>query len=111
MSNRQWPTTATSAGGFGVDQALGLIRQVPLGGLNDHMVIDVIRKTLASAGIDIQALLDAAALRQDEVTGEIVRLQNEISTLQQQIEEKKSQVQFYQEQQEEIGSLRDRFET
>jgi predicted nuclease with TOPRIM domain len=97
-------------GAFGVDQALGLLRQVPLGGLNDHMVIDVIRKTLASAGIDLQALMDAAALRQDEVTGEIVRLQNEISTLHQAIEEKTAQVQRLQEQQEEIGSLRDRFE-
>jgi hypothetical protein len=96
--------------GFGVDQALGLLRQVPLGGLNDHMVIDVMRKTLASAGIDMQALLDAASLRQDEVTGEIVRLQNEISTLHQAIEEKTAEVQHLQEQQEEIGLLRDRFE-
>jgi hypothetical protein len=96
--------------GFGVDQALGLLRQVPLGGLNDHMVIDVMRKTLASAGIDMQVLMDAAALREDEVTGEIVRLQNEISTLHQAIEEKTAEVQRLQEQQEEIGLLRDRFE-
>ena len=107
MSNRQY--TGGSVG-FGVDQALGLIRQVPLGGLNDHMVIDVIRKTLASAGIDIQALMDAASLREDEVTGEIVRLQGEISALHQAIEEKTAQVHRLQEQQEEIGSLRDRFE-
>jgi hypothetical protein len=109
MSNRQWPSTSNTAG-FGVDQALGLLRQVPLGGLNDHMVIDVIRKTLASAGIDIQTLMEAASLRQDEVTGEIVRLQSEISALHQAIEEKTAQVQHLQEQQEEIGSLRDRFE-
>jgi predicted nuclease with TOPRIM domain len=107
MSNRQWPSSGAA---FGVDQALVLLRQVPLGGLNDHMVIDVIRKTLASAGIDIQTLMDAAALRQDEVTGEIVRLQSEISALHQAIEEKTAQVQRLQEQQEEIGSLRDRFE-
>jgi len=105
--NRQY---SSGGAGFGVDQALDLIRQVPLGGLNDHMVIDVMRKTLASAGIDLQALMDAAALRQDEVTGEIVRLQNEISTLHQAIDEKTAQVQHLQEQQEEIGSLRDRFE-
>ena len=106
--NRQYNT---GSGGFGVDQALGLLRQVPLGGLNDHMVIDVIRKTLASTGIDISALMDAAALRQDEVTGEIVRLQSEISSLHQSIEEKTNHVQNLQEQLAELGSLRDRFET
>jgi hypothetical protein len=107
MINRQY---AGGTGSFGVDQALELIRQVPLGGLNDHMVIDVMRKTLASAGIDIQSLMDAAALREDEVTGEIVRLQNEISSLHQAIEQKTTEVQRLQAQQEEIGSLRDRFE-
>jgi len=106
--NRQYNVGSS---GFGIDQALQLLRTVPLGGLNDHMVIDVIRKTLASTGIDIQELMAGVSLREDEVTGEIVRLQNEISSLQQAIEEKKAQVQQLQEQQEELGSLRDRFET
>lgn len=105
MSNRQ------QGAGFGVDQALDLLHNVPLGGLNDRMVIDVIRKTLASAGIDVQTLLDAAALRQDEVTVEIVRLQGEISALHQAIEDKTEQVRRYQEQLAELGSLRDRFES
>ena len=106
--NRQY---GVGSAGFGIDQALQLLRQVPLGGLNDHMVIDVIRKTLASAGIDIQVLMDGVSLREDEVTGEIVRLQSEISSLHQAIEEKTAQVQRLQEQQEELGSLRDRFGT
>ena len=96
--------------GFGVEQALELLRQVPLGGLNDRMVIDVIRKTLASAGINLQALMEAAAYRQDEMTNEIVRIQSEISALHQAIEDKTAQVQMYQSQLAELGSLRDRFE-
>jgi len=97
-------------GGFSVEQALELFRQVPLGGLNDRMVIDVVRKTLASAGIDIRQLLEAAAFRQDEMTNEIVRIQSEISALHQAIEDKTTQVQMYQSQLAELGSLRDRFE-
>jgi hypothetical protein len=97
--------------GYGVEQALELFRQVPLGGLNDRMVIDVVRKTLESTGISIQSLLDAAAIRQDEMTNEIVRIQGEISALHQAIEEKTMQVQMYQAQLAELGSLRDRFES
>ncbi len=99
------------ASGFGVEQALELLRQVPLGGLNDRMVIDVIRKTLASTGINLQALMEAAAYRQDEMTNEIVRIQSEISALHQAIEDKTAQVQMYQSQLAELGSLRDRFES
>jgi hypothetical protein len=108
MSNWQ---SGGQAGGFGVEQALELFRQVPLGGLNDRMVIDVVRKTLESTGISIQTLLETAAFRESEMQNEIMRIQGEIATLHQAIEEKNMQVQVYQRQLTELGSLRDRLES
>jgi hypothetical protein len=107
MSN--WQQGGTTAA-FSVEQALALLRQVPLGGLNDRMVIDVIRKTLESTGISIPSLLETAAFRESEMQNEIMRIQSEISALHQAIEEKNSQVQAYQAQLSELGTLRDRFE-
>ncbi len=95
---------------YGVEQALALLKQVPAEGLNEKVVVEVIRKTLESTGISIPQLLDAAARRQDDVTNEIVRIQGEIASLHHTIEEKTSIVQVYQEQLAEIGSLRERFE-
>jgi len=102
-------STAPSSG-YGVEQALTLLRQVPLDGLNEKVVVTVIRKTLESAGISIPHLLDAATRQQDAVTNEIVRIQGEIASLHQAIEEKSRTVQVYQQQLAEIGSLRERFE-
>ena len=95
---------------YGVDQALMLLRQIPSDRSNQKMVVSIVRQTLESTGINIQMLLEAATLRQDEVTNEIVRIQGEIATYHQAIEEKTVIVQQYQEQLAEIGSLRERFE-
>ena len=95
---------------YGVDQAIMLLRQIPSDRTNQKMVVNIVRKTLESAGIDIPRLLEAATQRQDEVTNEIVRIQGEISSFHQAIEEKTVIVQQYQEQLAEIGSLRERFE-
>ncbi len=95
---------------YGVDQAIMLLRQIPSDRTNQKMVVSIVRKTLESAGIDIPRLLEGATQRQDEVTNEIVRIQGEISSFHQAIEEKTVIVQQYQEQLAEIGSLRERFE-
>jgi len=95
---------------YTIDQAMALMRSVPVEGLNERLVVQVIRKTLESAGISIPHLLGAVVQRQDEVTNEIVRIQTEIASLHQQIEIKTAQVQNYQEQLAEIDRLRERFE-
>lgn len=95
---------------YTVEQALDLLKRVPLDGLNEKVVVKVIRATLESAGISIPHLLEAANTRQDQVTNEIVRIQGEIASLHQAIEEKSALVQGYQEQLADIGSLRERFE-
>lgn len=95
---------------FTVEQALHLMKSVPTEGMPEKVVVRVIRTTLESVGISIPDLLAAASRRQDEVTNEIVRIQGEIASLHQAIEEKSAQVAYYQEQLGEIGSLRERFE-
>jgi DNA repair ATPase RecN len=95
---------------YSIDQALALMRSVPAEGLNERLVVQVIRKTLESAGISIPQVLGAVVQRQDEVTNEIVRIQTEIASLHQQIEIKTAQVQNYQDQLAEIDQLRERFE-
>jgi hypothetical protein len=101
------PGTST---GYTIEQALDLLKSVPTEGMPEKLVVQVIRTTLESVGISIPQLLEDAARRQDQVTNEIVRIQGEIASLHQAIEEKSAQVAYYQEQLGEIGSLRERFE-
>ncbi len=95
---------------YTIDKVLSLLREVPSDGPNSKLVIQVIRKTLDSAGINIQTVLEMANQRQDAVTSEIVRLQTEISSLRQAIEEKTNQVTTLQTYLAEMGDLRERFE-
>jgi hypothetical protein len=95
---------------YGVDQALSLMKQVPLEGLNEKLIVSVIRRTLESMGVNIPTLLQASAERQDDITQHIVGLQSEIASMNQAIEEKRSQVNQLQDQLREIGLLMERFE-
>jgi hypothetical protein len=95
---------------YTIEQALQLMRELPLDGMNEKLVVGVMRTSLESAGVSIPQLLELANQRQDQITNEIVRLQGEISSLREAIEMKTNQVTAYQEQLGEIGSLRERFE-
>ena len=98
------------SGPYSIEQALDLMRSVPVEGLNEKLVVQVVRRTLESAGVNIPELLEEAGRRQDQVTNEIVRIQGEIANLHAQIEAMTAQVASYQEQLAEIGQLRERFE-
>jgi len=108
----QDPREYQASGGptFTVEQALQLMKALPIEGMNAKLVIDVMRLTLEKAGVNIPALLQLTMARQDQITNEIVRLQGEISSLKEAIDEKTAQVTSYQEQLGEIESLRERFE-
>ena len=95
---------------FDIEQALALLRQFPSNGQNDAVIVDVIRKTLQSTSIDLDKVLEGAGRKQDEITNEIVRIQSEIASVHQRIEEMTSVVRDLQDQLGEIGSLRERFE-
>ncbi len=99
-----------SATSYTIEQALHLMKELPLEGMNEKLIINVMRTTLESAGVSIPRLLEMANERQDQITNEIVRLQGEISSLNEAIQQKTGQVQQYQEALGEIGSLRERFE-
>ena len=95
---------------YTIDKVLDLLRDVPADGPNSKLVVDVVKKTLESAGIDILTLLSGANERQDAITNEIVRLQTEISSLHSAIEEKTDQVSKLQAYLTELGHLKERFE-
>lgn len=94
---------------YSLDQALALMRSLPEAEMNEEVIGQVMRTSLESAGVSIPSLLEVAAQRQDQITDEIVKLQGEISTLQQAVDEKTAIVKNYQEQLAEIGTLRERF--
>jgi hypothetical protein len=95
---------------YTIEQAMQLLKELPLEGLNEKLVVGVMRSTLESAGVSISSLLEMSSQRQDQITNEIVRLQGEIASLRDAIEEKTSQVTFFNDQLADIGSLRERFE-
>ena len=94
---------------YSIEQALQLMRSLPLEGMNDELIAKVVRTSLESAGVSIPTLLEQANRHQDDITNEIVRLQGEISSLHQAVEEKTTQVTAYQKQLAEISTLRERF--
>jgi len=95
---------------YTIDRVLDLMREVPADGPNSKLVIQVVRKTLESAGINLPSVLEMSNQRQDAITNEIVRLQTEISSLRQAIDEKTEQVSKLQSYLGELGQLRERFE-
>jgi len=95
---------------FTIEHALQLMKELPLEGMNEKLVIDVMRMTLEKAGVDIAALIQLANERENEITNEIMRLQGEIASLNEAIQEKTAQVAAYQEHLGEVSSLRERFE-
>jgi len=97
-------------GAYGIDDVLVLMKQIPADGLNERLVVDVVRKTLESTGISISAILEMAGQYQAQIENEIMRIQGEIATLHQAIEEKSAQVSALQEQLSEIGQLQERFQ-
>ena len=108
MSQNPRDPHASGQVGYSVEQALQLINTLPLESMNEALVVHVVRTTLENVGVSIPRLLESAAQQQDAITNEIVRLQSEISSLQQAIEQKTSQVTTFQTALVDIGALRER---
>jgi uncharacterized protein YlxW (UPF0749 family) len=94
---------------YTVEQALQLIRQLPLDRMDEEKLISAVRSTLENVGVSIASLLDESSKQEDAITGEIMRLQSDVVALQQAVEQKGAQVAAYQAQLAELASLRERF--
>lgn len=106
----QDPSSYSSVIPFSIEQALDLMRQLPIEDMNKELVLKVARTTLESAGVSLPQLMNLADQREGQITDEIVRLQGEISSLKEEIDKKTEVVSQFQEQLGDIGSLREFFE-
>ena len=72
-------TKAASNGGYGVDKAIDLIRDLPKGDM--AAMVDVVIHTLESMNINIQTIVDDAEQKEDRVSQRISFLKKEIDDL------------------------------
>lgn len=90
---------------YGIDQAIELMRKVPKD--NPDVVVAVIRETLSSANIDVDAIIADAENKTESLRGEIAGLRDRISALQEEIQEKEADIQRSQQDLQETARVQE----
>lgn len=90
---------------YGIDQAIELMRKVPKD--NPDVVVAVIRETLSSAKIDVDAIIADAENKTESLRGEIAGLRDRISALQEEIHEKEADIQRSQQDLQETARVQE----
>ena len=83
------PVASASAGNrsYGIDDAIELMRKMPVsGGSNSDMIVNVVRTTLESAGVNVGSVLDDGQAKLDRIAKRISDLQGEVGDLEGQVQ-------------------------
>lgn len=75
---------------YGIDKAIELMRQLPED--NIELVVQVVKTTLESLGIDVGSIIQDAALRQSDIQTRIGVLRKEIAGLETEIDTRRSEI-------------------
>jgi len=75
---------------YGIDHAIDLMRSLPSD--NTNIIVSVVTKTLESANINVSKIINDAETKEKALVSQIDLLSDEIKALQEQIEQKKEQI-------------------
>lgn len=70
---------------YGIDRAIELMRSVPADEQNLQLVVQVIRSTLASTNVSVEAIIEDASKKQERIQRRVARLADEIVGLEKEI--------------------------
>ena len=72
---------ARSAINYGIDDAIKLVRGLPRQNLDDAIVADIIKQTLASVDVYISDIIEDAGRKENEINDESRRIEDDIAEL------------------------------
>jgi hypothetical protein len=84
------PVTQVPEPSYGIRQAIELMRGLP--GDNVDLVVHVVKKTLESMGIQIETIVQDAALKQGEIEARVGVMREEIAELDQEIQLRRDEI-------------------
>ena len=90
---------------YGIDQAIELMSKVPRD--NPEVVVAVIRETLRSANIDVDAIIVDAENKSESLQAEISGLRDRIAALQEEIQQKEGEIQRSQKELKETARVQE----
>lgn len=91
---------------YGVADAIALMRTLPEGDVD--VIVRVVKATLASARIDVSAVIADATRRQNEIEGRIATLGSEIEALEAEVETRQQEIAALQAEHAETTRVKDR---
>lgn len=95
-----------SAINYGIDDAIKLVRGLPRQNLDDVIVADIIKQTLASVDVYISDIIEDAGRKENEINEESRRIEEDIAELTSKMEALKQELISLQEQLNETMSVR-----
>ncbi|MBI5480459.1 MAG: hypothetical protein HY906_16470 [Deltaproteobacteria bacterium] len=101
------PVPPPSAG-YGIQQAIELMRSLPADLQTTDFVVQVVKRTLESARIDVGAVIADATRKEERIVLWLRLLQEEIATRQREIEARTSEIGRLQTELEEISRVKER---
>lgn len=76
---------------YGIDRAIELMRSLPANEQNVQLVVQVIRNTLASTNVSVEAIIEDASRKQERIQRRVARLAEEIVGLEKEIQLRKEE--------------------
>jgi hypothetical protein len=86
------PAEHEAVPGYGIQQAINLMRSLPQDLQTTDFVVQVIKRTLESAHISVGTIIADATRREEQIVTRIRPLQEEIAKYQQEIETRNSEI-------------------
>lgn len=103
---RPVPRSASSPAAYGIDEAVALMRSLP--SENIELVVQVVKQTLESARIDIRAIIQDAAARQETAEARVQLLRDAIAELEGEIEKRRAEIGQIEAEHREITEVKER---
>jgi uncharacterized small protein (DUF1192 family) len=99
---------ASDGDDYGIERAIELMRTLP--SENVELVVQVVKFSLESVGIKLPAIIEDAIRRQKDIQGRIGVLKGEIADLEQEIKQRKEEIDRLEADHKETTMVRDRLE-
>ena len=103
------PPSAPSLAGYGIDQAIALMRSFPPDLQRTDLCVRIVKQTLESAHIGMAGIIADASHREEQLEVRLRTLQGEIASRQQEIATRTTEVARLQAEFEDISRTKERF--
>ena len=100
--------TQSAKSSFGIEKAIELMRNLPDD--NEQLVVTVVRTTLESANVSVEAIIDDAELKQAKIENRVDALKKEIAEYEEEIAARKDEIRRLEEDHAETTAVRKKLE-